>query len=309
MNRYLRGDLPEPEQSALEQELLADREKFERVWELENELIDNYVRGRLSHADRERFERHYLASPRHRKRVLNAGILLKAADRAAEEDAAPIVSSWSKLMELLPWRGPAFSWAMAMALLLLTISLTWLLIERAQLSEQIAKTEKEAQAERSTLQQLEQERARQIQGLEKEIAGQRQHSEQLNAEIERLREGQRRQEQSAQSTFFTFILTPGLVRGSEAQQLAIPRGASQVQLWMKLEGNDYRSYQVKLRAIEGREILQQQSLRVVTGKDESFLSLTVPAGKLATGDYILTLSGRTAAGNLEEIDRYIFRVR
>jgi hypothetical protein len=67
--RYLLGELTEAEQAALEQELLIDRGKFDRVWAVENELIDSYARCEMSRAYRERFEGHYLVSPLHRERV------------------------------------------------------------------------------------------------------------------------------------------------------------------------------------------------------------------------------------------------
>lgn len=40
VRRYLLGDLPAAEQLTLEQKYFADSEKFERVWDLENELVD-----------------------------------------------------------------------------------------------------------------------------------------------------------------------------------------------------------------------------------------------------------------------------
>jgi hypothetical protein len=70
IRRYLLSELAEADQTALEQELLSDRGKFDQVWAVENELIDNYVRGEMSGPDRERFELHYLVSPLHCERVV-----------------------------------------------------------------------------------------------------------------------------------------------------------------------------------------------------------------------------------------------
>ena len=97
IRRYLLGELAETDQAALEQELLLDRGKFDRVWAVENELVDSYVRGEMSRADRERFEGHYLASPLHRGRVAIAESFLTNIDQAvgetvearAEEPAVP----------------------------------------------------------------------------------------------------------------------------------------------------------------------------------------------------------------------------
>ncbi len=85
IRRYLVGELAEADQAALEQELLIDKGKFDQVWAVENELVDSYVRGEMSRADRERFEGHYLASPSHRERVAIAESFLTDIDRAAGE--------------------------------------------------------------------------------------------------------------------------------------------------------------------------------------------------------------------------------
>src|SRR5262245_66585489 len=104
MTRYLLGDLLETEQMAVEQEYFADPEKFEEVWAAENDLVDRYVRGRLSRGERRLFERNYLQSPKHRARVAVARKLLEAADRqVAESGVAPrvITPAQGRLMEIL----------------------------------------------------------------------------------------------------------------------------------------------------------------------------------------------------------------
>src|SRR5262245_20355018 len=143
MIRYLLGDLPEPEQAAVEQEYFADQEMFEEVWAAENDLVDRYVRGRLSRGKRELFERNYLQSPKHRERVAVARKLLEAADsQVAEGGVAPraIIPAPSRLMEMLnALRTPRFL-APATAFLLLLSALSWLLIERSRLNEELEKT-------------------------------------------------------------------------------------------------------------------------------------------------------------------------
>ncbi len=89
IRRYLLGELTEADQAALEQELLIDRGKFDRVWAVENELIDSYVRGEMSRAYRERFEGHYLVSPLHRERAAIAESFLADIDQAVGETVEP----------------------------------------------------------------------------------------------------------------------------------------------------------------------------------------------------------------------------
>ena len=85
MVRYLLGELPQPEQAALENLLFTSDEAFERMWESENRLVDDYVRGRLTSSSRTHFEEHYLASPLHRRRVTVARELLASADQSPRE--------------------------------------------------------------------------------------------------------------------------------------------------------------------------------------------------------------------------------
>jgi len=305
IRRYLLGELSEAEQTTFEQELLADRGKFDQVWAVENSLIDSYARGEMSRADRDRFKRHYLASSLHRERVAIAELFLEDIDGTAEEliEVRETESSLSwRRGFLLRWQ-PVLGAALAMVLLL-TIGAAWLFIERTRLTRQIASVQNEAQTERAALKRREQELALQKQELEKEIANERQRNEQLAAELEQSRH------QPAAPAFLSFLLTPAPMRGLNAPPPpTIPLGVGKARLLMQLDGADYTSYQIKLQTVEGREILRGQPGRISLGKDQTFAEITVPAGKLAKGDYILILSGRTARGEMEEVDQYFFRVQ
>lgn len=79
--RYLLGQTSDDESSALESEYFADEGALDRVAGAEDALIDDYLAGVLSSEDRERFERHYLASPEHRERVEAVGRLSGAVAR------------------------------------------------------------------------------------------------------------------------------------------------------------------------------------------------------------------------------------
>jgi len=66
---YLLGAATDPEVEALEAGLFADEAALDAVAEAEDELIDDFLAGRLSGDEQSRFERHYLASAIHRRRV------------------------------------------------------------------------------------------------------------------------------------------------------------------------------------------------------------------------------------------------
>jgi hypothetical protein len=309
IRRYLLGELAEADQAALEQELLIDRGKFDQVWAVENELVDSYVRGEMSRADRERFEGHYLASPLHRERVAIAESFLTNIDQVVGEtvevrEKEPVVPWWSRFLGSPRSPRPVFGGVLVMALLL-TLSTVWLYIERVRLTGQIANVQKEAQTERAFLKQRERELASRNQEFEKEIVDVSRRSAQLKAELEQLR----RRRQSAAPTVLSFLLTPAPVRSEKALSLStIPLLTGNVCLLMELDGNDYANYQIILHSVEGREILRRQTNKVRFGKDRTFATLQVKAGELTKGDYILILFGQTADGRSEEIDRYFFRV-
>src|SRR5678815_1995557 len=67
--RYLLGELPEDQQVEIEDRAFSDKDYLASITAVENDLIDEYVRGELSAADRQRFETRFLASTERRKRV------------------------------------------------------------------------------------------------------------------------------------------------------------------------------------------------------------------------------------------------
>jgi hypothetical protein len=296
MRRYLLGELPEPEQSALEERYFSDSERLDEVWAVENQLVDDYARGRLSRKERKRFESHYLASPRHRDHVEFARMLFEAAD---EESAGETTSSrrdW--LMATL--RGPQLAWGLSLAaLLLIVIGGAWLLNERSQLHDQLAAL----RSERATTQERERE-------LADQIAAQRRQNDQLTAELEQSRARQAAAtSETPRPAIFSFLLTSGLLRGSgEPQSLTIPRGADQIELRMRLETADHTSYQAAIRTVEGAEVFSHRNIKPRAGRNGATIAIKAPKTKLSSGDYILTLSGLNSAGAAEEVNRYFFRV-
>ena len=313
IHHYLLGELPEAEQTAFEQELLDDRKKFDQVWATESGLVDNYVRGEMSRSDRERFEKHYMASQLHRERVAIAELFLQEIDgqdlvgRSKEvtgevRQSPSAVSWWVRFFASL--HRPQFAFATAMAMLLLvSCGIGWLFFERARLTEQLVKLQNEAQTERSSRQQREQELAQRAQDAQKENADRRQENDRLNAELEQFRRSR-----AEQPVPLSFLLTPAPIRGQNTAPLQLPLVRSPIQLLMELNGNHYPSYRFRLQTVEGREIFSQSS-GPGSSKERVFAIMTVPAGKLVKGDYVLILSGQTAGGAIEEIDQYFFQVK
>src|SRR5262245_1439519 len=296
MTRYLLGDLPEIEQTAVEQEYFADPEKFEEVWAAENDLVDRYVRGRLSRRERNLFERNYLQSPKHRERVAVARNLLEAADRQVAVNGGAIIPAPGSLMETFKALVTPRFLAPATAFLMLLSILSWMMIERSRLNEELGKT----QAQLSDQQRRERE-------IEGQLAAERELGAQLKSKLDRLLESIAQTSSVTPPSILSFLLKPGgptRTEGEPQQQITIPRETDLVKLQLKFEKGDSRRFQAAIRAVGGPPVWSQRSLKPGAG----VITVTVPANKLPMNDYFLTLSATTPAGEPEEINRYSFRV-
>jgi hypothetical protein len=294
--RYLLGDLPETEQTAVEQEYFVDPEKFEEVWAAENDLVDRYVRGRLSRRERNLFERNYLQSPKHRERVAVSRKLLEAADSQVAENGGAIVPAPSGLMEALKALITPRFLAPATAFLLLLSILSWMMIERSRLNEELGK----AQARLSD----QERREREIVG---QLAAEREQGAQLKSKLDRLLESFAQTPSLTPPSILSFLLKPGgptRTGGEPQQQITIPRETDLVKLQLKFEKGDSRRFQATIGAVGGPHVWSQRSLKPGAG----VITVRVPANKLPMNDYFLTLSATTPAGEPEEINRYSFRV-
>ncbi|MGA9770636.1 MAG: hypothetical protein WBV94_16470 [Blastocatellia bacterium] len=92
LRRYLLGALAEAEDCKIGERLLADDEYFAQVPIVEDELIDDYLAGRLSGDERALFENHFMLSRSHQEKLRFAQALqryVRAETRAASA-AAPV---------------------------------------------------------------------------------------------------------------------------------------------------------------------------------------------------------------------------
>lgn len=74
LRRWLLGLLPEQESRVLEERLIIDSELYEELFIVEEELIDDYIAGRVSAAERAAFQSYFMNSPERQEqfRIANA---------------------------------------------------------------------------------------------------------------------------------------------------------------------------------------------------------------------------------------------
>src|SRR5205085_11811119 len=109
----------------------------------------------------------------------------------------------------------------------------------------------------------------------------------------------------------TLVLIAGGIRGIDtgaAPTLVIHKGTQLIRLKLKLRESEYQSYQLVLQAVGGREVFNRRQFKPQTTRSGANFIFSLPASKVGAGDYILTLRGFTASGEVEDVSQTLFRV-
>jgi hypothetical protein len=121
------GALTEDERARIEEDYFERAGVLDRVCAAEDDLIDDYLSGRLVSDDHERFERYYLASPHHRTRVAVSRAPGCVISISSSERHEPAVSWWSSV-----WAWPSFGRAaLVAALVVLLAGVVWMVGRRS----------------------------------------------------------------------------------------------------------------------------------------------------------------------------------
>jgi hypothetical protein len=304
MIQYLLGQLSEAEQEGLEEKYFADGDVFEQLLGVEDDLIDAYVRGELSPGEREHFERRFLASPRRRERLEFASVLAgsrptaqpAAAPRAGDRRRA---SFWQALLSPFQTRNMLLPFSLAAATVIAVAGVSWLAL-RTRTAPEIPQQVGTAQPEPPP---GENPPPRQEPPTLPEPA-----PTPTPAPRPRVASAPR-QRAPMDGSVVSFALEPELVRDiQESKKLRIPPNARSVRLRLELDADEYARYRAVLRTSEGKEVWSQSGLTASAAKSARSVSVSMPAHVLASGEYVLTLSGVAAGGHIEEAADYIFAV-
>lgn len=318
IKRYLLGELSTSEQTAIEDEYFLDRSKYDQVRKTEDDLIDSYARGALAQADRERFERAYLANPQRRRHVKFSQAFAQVLDEelsARNSVEGPtevriyggqkVASRWSQLIDRHDGRRLALRLAFTIAALFIAFIGMWLANENSRLRAQLAKTQREVEVQRQSAHM----RAQKIGELET-------RAKELTEERKRLQD-QRQAQAVAESgstrsapSSVIFPLTISVFRdsGQETPVLIIPRGVKEVGLLLNPSEQRFPSYLVTLLRVDGMELFSRKGVGPRSSESLEFM-VRIPSRKFANGDNVLSVSGISSAGELETLSRSIIKVR
>jgi hypothetical protein len=118
-----------------------------------------------------------------------------------------------------------------------------------------------------------------------------------------------REPQISTARIASIILSPVASRDvSEANTLRLNSDTQAARVRLIFKSDDYRNYSAALTTVAGASVWQQKTLKANTIGTNKSVSLQFASALLNLQDYIVTVSGKTAAGKTETIGEYYFRV-
>lgn len=292
MKRYLLGSASPEERIALENRYLTNPTALEELAEAENDLIDSYVRSKLSDHDRGQFEKQYLTSPTRRARVQFASALTEISRESHQAAAAHSGSFWQWLTLLFTQPSPQLQWGMGVAGVVVLLTIAWFAVPH---DRNLQATLPPRAVERDG-------RPPMLSGVpegpnaEAPSSGNTAGTEVAKADRPELAE-------------FTVQLNPGIVRGMGAGTItfAVPK-TGVVNLRLTLDDDDHKLYAAVVETAEGSEIQHVDGLKSHESEGNKVVDVRVPSRLIVAGDYIIRLKGTSRANAVpEEVDVYSFR--
>jgi hypothetical protein len=305
MIRYLLGELPAAWQAHFEEILFTDAQCNEQLVLAEDDLIEDYLSGALSHERRSRFETHFLVSERRRRKLEYAELLMSSfanyppQSTATDADRRINPDKWRIRVALLK---PEL---MAAALAVFVFA-AWLQFWYFKQSGHPANTTVKTPPQPSQISPESNLEATDKQ--QRQLTTQR-ATPSLSAQSAKA--------YSSKRFIHTQTLFPGRERDAEDRLsererralFTLPPSKRILRLRLVLAHQEgFHSYNVSLATPEGLSVRLPGTVRTHLSSDQNMVTVDIPAGVFKIGDYVLTLLGVTMNGASEEIDQYYFRI-
>lgn len=314
IRRFLLGEMPEGERAAFEGNFIADEDLFERTRVLEDELIESYARETLSPAEKEKFERVFLATEARRRRVAFARTMLnKFANQIAAVKAAEAIETKFSIRHSIIgfFQTPKLAFGAAFAVLILMFG-GWLLLRNPNQPEVVQNVAPTPTVEIVQTNANQIELTNQVAPVNSAANAAPRNSADRNAarDANRPETTNRNQNTTAPkpeppAVIPVLALFTGTVRSEgKTAELDLPKNARGANLQLNLESQDYKIYRAEIVDADGNRVLINNSLRARNSK----ISVLVPAEKLRRGDYMIRLSAVNRQNENESVADYTFRV-
>jgi len=307
--RYLLGTLSDSEAARLEERYFSEDLVFDDIETAEDELVDAYVRGNLSAEDRQRFEEKLLSSERLAERVEFAKLFSKLPSLQFVGHEPARARWWENLFDFSLTQNAAIRGAVAAGAFVLVLGIpatfVWLRLrderrfntERAQIEQQRQDLEKRLSDQQSKTNQL-------ATDLKDSQAEEGRLQRQLEATKEEL--ASTNAQPAAPASIFLFANSS---RGSGKRDvLTVPSNVSTIRLKLVVDSDDYATYRATIKSPDNRDVLTKSGLKPRRLGQARTLVLEFPSRLLSSGEYVVSIGGRTPSGTYEPVADYPVRV-
>ncbi len=300
---YFLGHLPESEQLNFEEDYFSNPEALMALRAACDDLIDDYLRGKLAPQEHLKFEQRLNELPALREKVENDRALLQALESARQTIA--LEKKW-QLQNSTPHWSLAKLWAEIRFPTRLALAITALII----LAGGIGYFLKLNGANKSSRP-----------NITDQIAQQREAPTPLRPLPDSTPTNNTRHPASSvspppiqhttknQSTpvSITFLLSAETTRGAEdTVTLLLAPNITTMQLQLELSAAEYRHYRVVLQTSIGKIVRNWERLPVVRQKPAQLVRISLPADAIASDDYSASLYGLSEDGKAILIHKYHF---
>jgi hypothetical protein len=299
LRKYLLGKASSEEQEDIEHWLMSDGAALDLLEAAEDDLIDEVLAGRLTGADVDRFNDHFLAAPeRSRKYEFSRSFKRAIAARAnSVSTTQPAPRNFvTSLLDALR-RRPLLANIAVGLFTVLVVGTLWSAFRIVTLQRELS----------STTAQLA-DAGRDRDGLKRQLDETQSETRTLEDRLQAL-ETANAQKPSIPAAIAALTLLPGLTRSAaDMPVLRLDAGTSTARFSLALPDDSFSSFRVSLTGADGREIWSDARLSATRTADGNVVVSTIPADMLPPGDYTFTLFGIAGAASAESIGKYAFRV-
>jgi hypothetical protein len=313
---YLLGELPDDQAEEFERRYLEDENLFQRMEEIEDELVDDYVGGALSAGRNAAFENHFLRTAARVEKVEFAQAMSERASlwkktRETEvDDSIPAVGPHSidtRQSTVTKPRWREFAAIAAALVFAVTSGALWFRVSNLQRQLEAAKRDE------AVLRQSESDSRKGAGELQTQLSDEQKQSQALEEKINELEKFSTMDPSSrvvyAVQLGIDYLIGDSKGSGpSKVKFVAIPAKTSLIRLAVDFPKSDFQTFKVNLRRSDRSTVWTRGGLKARGVRDNQTINLAIPADRIPNGDYDLVVSGVNTNGDTESVAHYALKV-
>ena len=323
--QYLYGGLSETVRNEFEDLLFSDEDFSLFVEDVENDLIDEYIRGELEFDEKRRFETKYLNSESRQNRVdsartLHAEVFNKENTSVVSQGESSGI--WTAISNLFGVSNPVLAGSVAVLLLMTLFGGYWFITQqgaRPDIAESNNTNETPAPKEPSVNEtQTNKDDLPEVNKNSADIKPSPSPKTKTNNNTKTKRTPRKLEKDPKikkepkvvpkQSTIFAFSLMPPL-RSSSTPVLRIPLIAKTVRLRLFDNfGSKYEQFRIELNGATGKTVWSRQ-IRASKKRPQKSIAISIPTRHLNQRNYEVAVYGITKDGSVEDVNFYNFVVQ